>query len=255
VGGLIERGDAWFVALGFTVAMLAAWGVGLWVERRWPTDPARDAGTKFTDASMALLGLLLGFTFAMSLTRHEHRRAAVVAESNAIGDFYTCASLLKGQERTRLQTVVREYAVQKLAVTRGPLSEQKVNRAVRDFQSQHARMTAIVSDALTVGTPIAVSLTNTLNGVTSTSASRLAAYHDRLPGSIVLLLLLSSTVPAFLMGKQQGFAQKVHLTGTLSFVIVVSMVIYVTLDLNQPGTGAIIVSQEPMERLIQSMSP
>ncbi len=38
-------------------------------------------------------------------------------------------------------------------------------------------------------------------------------------------------------------------------LVLVSLVIYVTLDLNQPRRGLIVVSQEPVERLIESMKP
>jgi hypothetical protein len=37
------------------------------------------------------------------------------------------------------------------------------------------------------------------------------------------------------------------------FVALVSMVVWVTLDLNQPQRGLITVSQEPLERLLSGM--
>ena len=46
----------------------------------------------------------------MALGRHDQRRLAVIAESNAIGDYYTCASLLKEPQRNQLQSVIRDYA-------------------------------------------------------------------------------------------------------------------------------------------------
>ena len=64
-------------------------------------------GSKFDDASLAFIGLLLAFTFGMSLAKHDHRRDMMVADSNAIGDFYTCARMLKETVQTKLQTVVR----------------------------------------------------------------------------------------------------------------------------------------------------
>jgi hypothetical protein len=36
------------------------------------------------------------------------------ADSNAIGDFYTCASSLKEPARTKLQAVIRQYAQARL---------------------------------------------------------------------------------------------------------------------------------------------
>jgi len=253
MGGLIERIDPLLLALAFAAAMLVAWGIGWWRGRRAKPEPGEDPGIKFTDAALALLGLLLAFTFSLSLARHDHRRAMVIAESNAIGDFYTCASLLKESHRSRLQDRIREYGQFKLDEVRHRRSESDLEEKLRWVQTIHARMTVIVAEAIGEGTPIAVSLTNTLNNVTSTHASRLAAYRERLPWSIVLLLFLGAVVPSFLMGLQQGRSPRPHLSGTVCFFLMVTLVIFVTLDLNQPDSGTIRVSQEPFERLLQSM--
>ncbi len=68
---MIHQVDAWMVALVFGGAMLTSWGIG----RRFPPAAGHDPGLKFTEASMAILGLLLAFTFAMALGRHDDRRA------------------------------------------------------------------------------------------------------------------------------------------------------------------------------------
>ena len=81
--------------------MLAAWRIG-WRMGRALRGREGVKPSKFDDASMALLGLLLAFSFGMSIAKHDQRRLAVVADANAIGDFYTCASLLKEPTRTRL---------------------------------------------------------------------------------------------------------------------------------------------------------
>src|SRR5207245_6938567 len=70
-------------------------------------------------------------------------------------------------------------------------------------------------EAIAAGTPIALSLTTDLNNVTSSNASRLAVYQERLPWSIVFLLFLASVVPAFLVGEKQSASQKVHASGTI----------------------------------------
>src|SRR6185436_17466362 len=98
----IGRLDAGVIALTFGLAMTALFAVGSWRGRKFPA-PAGDTGAKFTDASMALLGLLLAFTFSMALNRYDDRRAAMVAESNAIGDLYTSASVLREPGRSKLQ--------------------------------------------------------------------------------------------------------------------------------------------------------
>jgi hypothetical protein len=240
-------------ALVFAGAMLALWSIGWMRGRRLPPETGEDPGIKFTDASMALLGLLLAFTFSMALGRHDQRRLAAVAESNAIGDFYTCASLLQEPSRSKLQTVMRDYARHNLAMARASARETDQEQAIQRCQEMQARMTDIVAEGLAGGTTIAVPLTNTLNNVTSTNASHLAANQERLPWIIVILLLLGSVVPAFLMGLKQGASHRANLSGTFSFVVLVSLVILVTLDLNQPARGLIRVNYESLERLVQSM--
>ncbi len=79
--------DSWVVALTLAVAMLIAWTVGIWLGNRL-LHRGSAKPSKFDDASMALLGLLLVFTFGMSISKHE-RRLALIADSNAIDDLYT----------------------------------------------------------------------------------------------------------------------------------------------------------------------
>jgi len=98
-----------------------------------------------------------------------------------------------------------------------------------------------------------VPLTNTLNGVTSNHAARLAAIRDRLPVSVVLLLLISAVASSMLVGRQQGASDRADLAGTICFIVLASFVVYVILDLNQPERGLITVNQEPIQRLLSSM--
>ena len=101
--------DIRIIVLILVVALLTARSVGKGLGERLLHEGGRKP-SKFDDASMRLLSLLLAFTFGMSIQRHDQRRLAVVADANAIGDFYTCASILKEPLRTKLQDVIRQYA-------------------------------------------------------------------------------------------------------------------------------------------------
>lgn len=244
--------DIYLVILVLAAAMFAAWEVGKWMGRRL----RRRGGakpSKFDDVSMALLGLLLAFTFGMSISKHDQRRMAVVADSNAIGDFYTCSSLLKEPTRTKLQTVIRQYVQLRIELVRGGVRSSDLESMLAKSDRMHAEMTELVGQALIDGTPIAVSLTNTLNALISSQASRLSAYRDRLPRNIVMLLFASAIITTLLIGREQGSADSSEVAGTLCFIFLVSIAVYVTLDLNRPETGFIRVSQEPIERLLSSM--
>ncbi|HKN00974.1 MAG TPA: hypothetical protein VJX23_10700 [Candidatus Binataceae bacterium] len=249
--------DAWLVASTVAFAMVVGWLTGRWRGHRARVELESRGQTpvsKFEDASLAVLGLLLAFTFSTALGKHDQRRLMVVADSNAIGDFYTCASLLKEPVRTKLRSIIHDYVALRVNLSQHRYDEATFERALRQFQQMHDQMVGLVSQALENGTPIAVSLTNTLNAVTSSHAARLAAIRDRLPTSIVLLLLLSAVVSAMLVGRDQGATNESDIAGTVCFIILVSFAIFVTLDLNQPDRGLITVSQEPIQRLLSTMA-
>jgi hypothetical protein len=243
--------DPSVVTVILAILMLAAWRIGIRLGR------GMHAGNvtmpQFDGAAMALLGLLLAFAFGTSMGKYEQRRIALIEDSNAIGDFYTCATLLKEPIKSKLQAVIRDYAEQRLKVARQPINSLNLESALTDFQRMHQQMTALVDQALSGGTPIAVSLTNTLNAVTSNHAARLAAFRDRLPGSVMALLFVATIITAALIGRSQGFSGSFDPVGVLCFVLIVSFAVYVTLDLNWPERGFIKVSQEPIERLLSSM--
>ena len=243
--------DPAVVSVILAILMFLAWRIGIKLGRRLRVG----GGTtpQFDGAGMALLGLLLAFAFGTSMSKHDQRRIAVVQDSNAIGDFYTCATLLKEPTRSKLQAVIRRYAEQRLEVARQPMNSFNLESALADFRRMHEQMTTLVDQALSGGTPVAVPLTNTLNAVASNQAARLAAARDRLAGSIVALLCVSTIVTTILMGRSQGFSGSSDLGGMLCFVLLVSFTIYTTLDLNRPERGFIRVSQEPVERLVSSM--
>lgn len=245
--------DSWAVALALGLAMFAAWQFGRWDGRRLRIESGEVPVSKFEDAILALLGLLLGFTFSMAIVKHDQRRLMVVADSNAIGDFYTCASLLKEPVRAKLQSLIHDYVRLRLELSGRRVDEAELEDALGRMQQMQDQMTALVDQALVAGTPIAVPLTNTLNGVTSNHAARLAAIRDRLPVSVVLLLLISAVASSMLVGRQQGASDRADLAGTICFIVLASFVVYVILDLNQPERGLIAVNQEPIQRLLSSM--
>ena len=66
----------------------------------------------------------------------------------------------------------------------------------------------------------------------------------RMPGarSVAGLLLLAGLLAAV-----------PSLAGTIAFIVIVSLTVCVTVDLNHPTRGLIRTSQEPMQRLLDSM--
>src|SRR6516165_10089421 len=97
--------DPWLVTAILAILMLAGWRIGIQFGRKLHNRSG--TAPQFDAASGALMGLLLAFAFGTSMSKFDQRRLAVVQDSNAIGDFYTCATLLKEPTRTKLQAAIR----------------------------------------------------------------------------------------------------------------------------------------------------
>lgn len=251
---IVVESNPWFFVLILAVAMAATWRFGWRLGARLRTRHGEHQISKFDDASLAFVGLLLAFTFGMSLAKHDHRRDMVVADSNSIGDLYTCAAMLKEPVRTKLQTVIREYLVVRVELVSKRVKHATLEEALRRSDQLQDQMTDLVAEAINEGTPMTGSLTNTLNALISNHTARLAAARDRLPASIVWLLFVAAVSSTMLVGREQGLAGTIEIAGTLSYILIVALAVYVTLDLNQPQTGMVTVSQEPLRRLLLSVS-
>lgn len=251
---LLSEIDAWIIALVLGFLMCGAWWLGCWRTRQSKNIEADDATGQLTNASVALLGLLLAFTFSMSLERHEQRRQMVVEHANTIGDFATCASMLKEPVRGQLRAVVHNYVEHLLAIRKPGITEEDLQKALAVNEQMHNDLQALVKVAIDDGTPIAIALVNTLNDVTSSHDARLAAIRNRLPPSIVVLLCLSAIVSMAQIGMQHGQLDERELATGIGFTLLVCLCVWVTLDLNQPQGGMITISLEPLQRLLANLS-
>jgi hypothetical protein len=251
---VFEQFDSWLVALVLAIAMFGGWAVGWWLGGKNSPDDEDKSAAKFVDSTLAILGLLLGFTFAVALEKHERRRELIIVDSNSIADFYTCATLLKEPLRSNLQDVVRKYVDIRVNLARTNPEPAEVEKALKDSLDLQNQMTSLTRDAIDAGTPIAIPLTEALNGLTSSHSSLLAAMRDRLPWQVVLLLTVAAVTSTVLVGKHHEVRKRYQLAGTFCYVLLVCLAVFMILDLNNPRRGIVQVSVEPLERLAASIA-
>src|SRR5262245_32240005 len=153
MGVILTEVASWLTAAMLAAAMLVGWHAGRWWGRRLAQENREGVAGTFKDASLALLGLLLAFTFSMSLGKQDQRRQMVVTDSNAIGDFYTCVSLLKEPVRGKLQAVVRRYAEQRLALASPLTNEAALEEKLDEIQAMHGQIQWLVDPRIGGPTP------------------------------------------------------------------------------------------------------
>jgi hypothetical protein len=101
----------WIVLVGLVILLVGlselAWRMGL-ASSRGKSEGAKDSGT-VRSAVLALLGLLLGFSFAIAAARNEARRELLVEEANSIGTTARRAQLLPQSHASNVVQLLREY--------------------------------------------------------------------------------------------------------------------------------------------------
>src|SRR5215510_1939309 len=66
-------------------------------------------------ATLTLLGLIIGFSFSMAVSRYDQRKNFEEAEANAIGTEYVRADLLPPADAARVRVLLLNYLDQRVA--------------------------------------------------------------------------------------------------------------------------------------------
>lgn len=199
-------------------------------------------------ALLGLLGLLLGFTFAMAVNRFEVRKQLVLDEANSIGTAWLRAGYLGKQARDVIRPALLDYinarlAGVHLAVNSRPYAEQ-LARSERD---QAVLWRATVEEIAIRDTPSTALFTTALNDLIDLDGKRQAAGRNHVPATVWLLLLSVSLAACW----STGYATALHESGrhilpTVILPLVITIVVTVLTDLDNPQRGLIQVSQQSM---------
>lgn len=245
--------DAWISALFFALLMFVGWGLGL-LMRRWGSEQPT-ASTRIEDSSLALFGLLMAFCFSGAAGRFEARKSLLHNDVIAIAEFAGVGSLLEEPERHALLGELQTYVQQRMVFGRTRLEDPAMPQLIKDGQYAQSRMLAIVKQAIArKNTPSAhTPLINAFNGMAEAHDKRLFGVRDQVNPHIVLMLVLFGVFTTFTMGRLQERSGKGSLFRIGSYIVLVTMVFFVTVDLEQPRRGLILVSQTPMLELSHSI--
>ena len=89
-------------------------------------------------ATLTLLGLLIGFSFSMAVSRYDQRKNFEEAEANAIGTEYVRADLLPAGDAAEVRKLLKKYLDQRMLfyTTRDPQTLAKINADTAELQKR-----------------------------------------------------------------------------------------------------------------------
>jgi hypothetical protein len=104
--------NEWVLGLMFLTLLVAVSEAGFRLGRRSGKQTSGDTKSQISTVEpgiLGVLGLLLGFTLSMAVTRFEVRTQLVLEEANAIGTAYLRTQLLPAAEGKEIADLLRAY--------------------------------------------------------------------------------------------------------------------------------------------------
>ena len=192
-------------------------------------------------AIYGLLGLLIAFTVSGAANRFDARRTLTVQEANAIGTAYLRLDLLPAAAQPELRRKFRRYAEARLAVFRLlPDFEASNAEAVRANELQRSIWNEVIAALPGVPQSATLMLLPALNEMFDITSSRAIAGQAHTPLVILCALAVLALFCCLLAG--YGLAGENPLGSALrmiGFALVVTLAIFVILDLDYPRVGLI----------------
>ena len=201
------------VFLGVALALLLAMEFGYRIGRRHQKI-GRGSIKEFVgiiDAPiLALLGLLIGFTFFGAAERFDKRRDLIVEETNHIGTAYLRLDLLRAEDRDALRALFKQYLDSRIR-TYAVLANLREAMAEYDHtqQLQSKIWTRSVEAAQKTGSAYAsIQLVPALNAMIDITTTRVAVTQFHPPRIVFIMLAILSLIAAMLAGYQMSTAAR-----------------------------------------------
>ena len=245
-----------FPILLFAVSLVVLWlfaQVGVFFRTRLrplAEDERQDFGVVLT-ATMTLLGLLIGFTFSMAISRYDQRKSYEAEEANAIGTEYVRADLLPAADATKVRGLLKKYLDQRVLFYKTRDSRELAKTDTYTAQLQSELWSVVQAAAAARPTPPVALAAAGMNDVLNSQGYTQAAWWNRIPTAAWALMATIAVCCNLLIGYEA------HGTGkNLVFVILplaVSISFFLIADIDSPRGGVIRVLPQNLVSLSQSL--
>jgi hypothetical protein len=213
-------------------------------------------GTGIVEGALfALLGLLLAFTFSTAYSQYNLRRGLAVEEANAISTAYLRLDVLREAARDPLREKFRNYVETRLEFwnqlgNKPALREtlDKADELQREIWSLAIKFTGDDSSSRRLLLPA-------LNEMIDITTTRFDASQRHPPLIVFAMLFILALLCAWLIGYASANAEQLNWMHVIGYATMVTLTIYVIIDLNYPRFGLIRLdfAQEPLAEVSRSM--
>jgi hypothetical protein len=248
----------WSLCIAAVLLLIGAAEAGV-IIARWHKRRRAEGADRFLSSlaapSIGLLALMIGFTFAMALTRYEARVAEAVEAANAIGKAALRARMLPEPYRSVVTPLLKEYATLRVANEGEQIASSAMmanNRRAVEIQEKlwDEATAAAASNPQVVPTGLFI---EALNDVIDTYEKRLQAGRNKVPVPVFLMLEAIAMVAIGFSAYGAHWGSAYTRWPMWVMAALIGVVITLVVDLDRPQRGLITVSQQPLLDVIETM--
>ncbi|MDX5348452.1 MAG: hypothetical protein LPJ89_06650 [Hymenobacteraceae bacterium] len=248
---LYDQNSILIVTVLFVLILLAheaGQRIGMRYQKKTDADVKNQTNT-IQAGTLGLLALILGFTFNMSLERYNDRSLAVIHEANAIGTAMMRTKLLPRPYDSIEYNLLRKYIDLRLEVSNASqiivTKQRKLKAETKQLQTRMwlQAMNAAKVDPRPVTTGFFI---ESLNNMIDSQGERNALLQLHVPEVILFLLFAVFITAGGLMGYSSGLGNKRTTIPAIIMTFMISLVVFIIIDLDRPKRGIIKVNQESM---------
>ena len=236
-----------FVVLGLSVS------IGALLRKRKPLgEDLREDLDIILAATLTLLGLIIGFSFSMAISRYDQRKNYEEAEANAIGTEYVRADLLPGPDAAKVRALLRGYLGQRVLFyqSRNQHDLQKINDYTAQLQTE--LWSAVQVPAAAHPTPVIALAVSGMNDVLNSQGYTQAAWWNRIPTAAWALMAAIAICSNVLVG-YAAHRTKTGIIHGLVLPLVLAISFLLIADIDSPRRGVIRVNPQNLISLVQSL--
>jgi hypothetical protein len=202
---------------------------------------------------LGLLALLLGFTFSMSMQRYDNRSMALIDEANAIGTAILRVQLLPEKYGNEAERLFQEYVGLRIDIGQIDLTKteerDKYNNKIANVQD---KLWALAISATEIDPrPVTTgAFVKSLNDVIDSQGKRNALLRMQVPEVVLLLLFVVFISSGGILGYSAGLSGKRMIAPIVLVSILITLIVFIIIDLDRPKRGFIQVDQSVMIELL-----
>jgi len=246
----------WLIGLATLVLLILSVEIGYKIGLKIKVELSEPMRTQISTIQTAILTIftfLLGFTFAMSLSRFDLRKQMVVKESNAIGTAALRSQLLPENQRLKMVELFKEYIKVEFSITSRANISLKENTELNNDAKRIQNLMWLEAFNATENNPLSVPaglFATSINQLIDVKTERDIAIANHVPEIVLLGLLLFALLAIGILGYGNGLAATHARYPAAILCIVITLSIILIIDLDRPNRGLTKVSQDSMIELM-----